>query len=596
MNTHSSSSGFFIPKKDSYRKALDSFTPKQWTVFVLLFLGLAVTTLLLIGKVNSFFLKSIPAHGGSINAGVIGTPRFVNPVLAQSDAERDLTSLVFSGLMKKTSDGDIVPNLAESYEISKDGLTYTFVLKPGLTFHDGAPLSAEDVVYTINKIKNPTIKSPKKANWEGVGVTNADERTITFTLKQPFASFLENTTVGILPSHLFSNISDEEFNFSDLNTNAIGSGPFVVKKVNKNSSGIPSSFELKAFDEYVDGEPYISRYTFNFYPNEKELIKAYNNGAIEQINSISPDEAEKLKDAGAQVLSTPLPRIFGLFINQTEAPVFTDKNVVQAFNMAIDKKRIVDTVLHGYGKAINSPIPPTMIGEVQGDVPAQDKEGALALLKKSGWQLDETGTLVKKSSTIITPASKDKKTPAKTKESTTALEFSISTGDAPELSQAANLIKEDLESIGVRVEVKIFETGTLNQNVIRPRKYDMLLFGEIINRESDFFAFWHSSQRNDPGLNVALYANSKVDQLLEEASTTLDKATREQQYMQFEAEVKKDMPAIFLYSPDFIYIIRPDLQGFTLSHITIPSDRLLNAPKWYTAVDRVWPFFIHNQN
>ena len=143
----------------------------------------------------------------------------------------------------------------------------------------------------------------------------------------------------------------------------------------------------------------------------------------------------------------------------------------------------------------------------------------------------------------------------------------------------------------MKVDVKTFEVGNLNQSVIRPRKYDALLFGEIINHESDLFAFWHSSQRKDPGLNVAMYTNAKVDKILEDASITIDEQQRIKKYAQFEAEVKKDMPAIFLYSPNFIYVVSQNLKGLSILNITSPKDRFSNVYLWYTETENVWKIF-----
>ncbi|MFA6273443.1 MAG: hypothetical protein WC673_03075 [Candidatus Paceibacterota bacterium] len=136
-----------------------------------------------------------------------------------------------------------------------------------------------------------------------------------------------------------------------------------------------------------------------------------------------------------------------------------------------------------------------------------------------------------------------------------------------------------------------FEPGELNQTVIRPRKYDALLFGEIIGRDPDLFAFWHSSQRNDPGLNVALYANIKADKFLEEARTIADQGARLEKLVAFSEEIKKDIPAIFLYSPDFMYVLPEKIKGFAFGRLTIPSDRFANINQWYVETDKVWGFF-----
>ena len=168
------------------------------------------------------------------------------------------------------------------------------------------------------------------------------------------------------------------------------------------------------------------------------------------------------------------------------------------------------------------------------------------------------------------------------------LEFSIATSNSEELKSAAKIIKENWEQIGAKVTLNFFDTSDLNQNVIRPRSYDALFFGEIVGRDLDLFAFWHSSQRNDPGLNVALYTNIKADKLLENARTLSTLEERLKKYKEFAQEVEKDTPAVFVYSPDFIYVVPREMQGVDLRPVTIPSDRFLNITEWYTEVDRVW--------
>ena len=240
-------------------------------------------------------------------------------------------------------------------------------------------------------------------------------------------------------------------------------------------------------------------------------------------------------------------------------------------------------MLSGYGTVINSPIPPNMDVYQETDQKndssyEENLQEAQDILAKDGWKKGADGFLQK----TIT----DKK-----KKVNVYLQFSISTGNAPEIAKSANLIKQNLETIGMKVDVKTFEIGNLNQSVIRPRKYDALLFGEIINKESDLFAFWHSSQRKDPGLNVAMYANAKVDKILEDASVTLDEKLRIKKYSQFKDMIKNDMPAVFLYSPNFTYIISKNLKGLSMDHLVSSSDRFLNSYLWYTETENVWKIF-----
>ena len=572
-----------VPSRHEIETAIKTFSKKQWLAFFASVFVLVVSTLILVANLNQRILVGIPAHGGAETEGIVGTPRFINPILALSDADKDLTALVYSGLMRKMPDGEIIPDLASKYEVSADGLTYTFTLKDNIYFQDGTKVTSDDVAYTINQAEDPLIKSPKEVNWDGVEVTVPNPQTVVFTLKQRFASFLDNTTLGILPAHLWHDLSPEQFGLSNLNIRPIGSGPFVVSKVNQTSSGIPSSYDLKPFSRFIFGKPYLDRITLVFYANEKDLISALENGSVNAINSISTDQAKLLSKNGYTVKTTTLPRVFGLYFNQSENKLFTDKNVVTALELAISKKNIVDTVLNTYGTPISSPVPPLLLSGDASSNPTiadnQDLDKAAAILTKDGWKKNADGIW--------------EKTDGKGKKATTTqLSFSISTSDTDELKQTAQAIQTDLQNFGVHVDLKIFEIGALNQTVIRPRKFEALFFGQVINHDTDLFAFWDSSQRNDPGLNIAMYANAHADKDLETASGTLDQAKRTSLYEAFETEVGNDKPAIFIYSPAFISVSRNAAKGLDLERMTSASDRFENVWQWYTEEERVWSIFV----
>lgn len=562
-------------------RALGAFSPLERLIFMII-LGIgAVSVLLLLNRINENFLVSIPMQGGTLSEGVVGTPRFVNPLLAASDADHDLTALVYRGLMRKNSAGDLVPDLAKSFTVSNDGLTYTFTLGDAV-FQDGTKVTSDDVLFTIKSAQDPLLKSAERVRWEGVLVKAADEHTVTFTLKQPYAPFLANTTLGILPKHIWSTIATSNWAYSDHNTkNAVGEGPFRVKNVSQNSSGIPSSYELSAVRNKNSQSPLIDTIRMHFYANEEALVAAYESGAIDTLGGLSPENTEKLAKEGAHVTAAPLPRVFGLFFNQSQAKIFTDIHVRDAIATAIDKDAIIAEVLKGYGSAGNGPIPENtgltesqkQIGSTSGD-PARAK----SILEKDGWKMGSDGIYTKQVS----------------KKETARLSFEIATNDTPELTQATNLIASDLKAAGIEALPKVYETGSLNQDIIRPRKFQALFFGQVVSSQSDVYAFWHSSQRTDPGLNIAGYANAKVDKLLETGISTLDPAKTSDIYSSLASEISADIPAVFVYSPSYVYIVRPGLSGITLSHISAPEDRFADINTWYLATDRVWKIFAKN--
>jgi peptide/nickel transport system substrate-binding protein len=567
--------------------AMDSFSKTEKIFFWFFAACAAVSGIAIFSHINQSYMISIPARGGSFSEGIVGTPRFINPVLAVSDADKDLTALIYSGLLRVGKNGELVPDLALGYELSSDGLVYTFTLKENLAWSDGVPLTAEDVKFTIEKIQDTNMRSPKKSAWDGVVAEAPDERTVTFTLKKPYAPFLGNATVEILPEHLWGALSAEQFGFSSYNTNPVGSGPYKVEKISQNSSGIPEYYDLIPFEGFVGGTPFISRVEMHFYAGEEKLIEAYKNGEVNAISAISPENALSLKNAGARTESVPLPRTFGVFLNQNEQEIFTDLAVRVALDKSIDKDMIIDSVLFGYGTKINGPFPPGVVGFQKIDGAAsptgEDRVSAARdILTKNGWTYNEETRVMEKKS----------KGTGKNAKAAQPLSFSLSTSDAPELRQAAEILKREWEKIGAKVELKVFESGDLNQNIIRPRKYDALLFGEIVGRDPDPYAFWHSSQRFDPGLNIALYANITSDKLLEKARGISNEEERALIYRSFEEEVAKDTPAVFLYSPSFIYVLPEDLKGADLSGTTVPTERFAGIKDWYIETESVWRVFV----
>ena len=565
------------------KRALGAFSPLERAAFMLAVLLGTVAALALVYQINEHFMVSVPVAGGTLDEGIVGTPRFVNPLLAVTDADRDLTSLVFRGLMKTDTSGALVPDLAKEYKVSNDGLTYTFTLGSAY-FQDGQPVTADDVVYTIKSAQDPLLKSVARVSWEGVAVSASDANTVTFILKQPYAPFLENTTLGIMPKHIWSKISYENWAYTDYNgKNAIGDGPYQIKNVSQGASGIPAYYDLVKTKAKNAPSPLISEVRVHFYASESALIAAYKAGDIDTLGGIDPVNAQALAGSGAHIMTSPLPRVFGLFFNQTQAKIFTDKAVRQAVSLAIDKSAIVQTVLKGYGTTGTGPIPAS--SELAGQASSTDTASgntakAKSLLEKNGWTLGSDGIYQK----------------AVSKKETLRLSFEIATNNTPELTQAVDMIAANLKDAGIEAVPKVYETGSLNQDIIRPRKFQALFFGEVVSNQSDLYAFWHSSQRSDPGLNISSYTNSKADKLLEQGLATLDTDKEQSTYAAFEEEIANDVPAVFVYSPSYIYAARKDHPGIMLGHVSTAEDRWSGIESWYLSTSKEWKIFAHKKN
>jgi peptide/nickel transport system substrate-binding protein len=575
--------------------AFKRFSPGERLALYLLITLLSLATLVLVEHVDTMVSVVVPVQGGALIEGETGPARFINPLLANSQADQDLSALVYSGLMRALPDGSIVPDLAKSYQISSDGRTYTFTLRLGATFQNGTTLTAADVLFTIQEAQDSSINSPRRADWTGVAVSSPDPETIVFTLPHAYAPFIEDTTLGILPKSLWQNVSAEEFPFSPLNTRPVGSGPYKISNVATDSTGAATRYDLVPFSNYTLGAPYLSRISFVFFGSEQDMLKALNNGQINAIAGISPSDVASVKSKTTSLIKVPLPRVFGVFFNQSHNDVLTDASVRAALDAATDKPGIVTESLSGGGTVLNGPIPPGVVGNTSAATP--QPLSAVAFATSSPSQPSSQSTLAAAARTILQKGgwTFNESTGSWTKNKKT-LAFTLATADQPELVASANALAADWKAAGINVTVQVYPLAQLNTNVIRPRAYDALLFGEVVGPELDLYAFWHSSQRMDPGLNLAMYANSKTDALLSQARATTDSDTRGTLYQQFASLLVKDTPAVFLYAPDFLYAVPQNVQGIQIGSLASPAGRFANVYQWYTDTEYVWSIFAPAQN
>jgi peptide/nickel transport system substrate-binding protein len=505
---------------------------------------------------NSRFLISAPSYGGLIHEGIIGTPRFINPVLAISDQDKDLTSLVYAGITRKDSQGHTSLDMAESVNESDDKLHYKIVLKKNAEFHDGTHVTSDDIIYTVGLIQNPTLKSPHGIEWEGITVEKNSDTELTFSLKKPFPLFMDILTLGILPKHVWKNLGDDQITLSDYNLHAIGSGPYTIKSITTNS-GIPDTITLSAYKKYTLGRPYVDTLIISTYQNEKYLIRAFENGDITRMYGVTPDKIESLGVTNTAIHTSLLPRTFAVFFNPNKASILSDKQVRSALQMAINKQAIVDEVLHKYGKVINDPYP-------------FDED-----VTPSVYNVDQARNLLANNKNL--------------KKASSTFEITLTTTNTDEMKKVAEMIKADWEKIGVQTTLTIYEASDLNQSVIKDRNFEALLFGTITQNPSDLYAFWHSSQRTYPGLNISNYVSKKLDTNLETLRESEDELTRISAYDDVKKEFTEEVPGIFLFAPSLIYITNDKITSPLPFYSFDNSSRFALIQTWYRHTDYVWP-------
>ena len=516
------------------------------------------------------FTKIAPDYGGSFSEGIVGEPRYINPLLSQTnDADRDLVSLMFSGILQYNKAGKLIPDLAKSYEISSDGLNYTVYLKENAKWHDGEPLTADDIIFTIQTAQNSDYGSAQRINWYGVELEKVNDYAVMFRLKNKYAQFLNSWTINILPKHLWQDIKPINFALSEFNLKPIGSGPYKFKKLKKDKLGRIQSYELESNKNFYDGRPYIGNVEIKFYNSEDEMIDAYNKNDVSSLSSLSSKNLDKIKfKKRLSIKNLKLPRYFAVFFNQNQSKILSDKNVRLAMNYGADKQEIIQKVLNNNGLSVNSPMVDGIIDIQSGAKPYEyDLEQAKKLLADAGWNLPGDNGILQK---------KDEK-----------LSVTLTVPLLSDLMDTANIIKDQWSKIGIEVKITTLTTPELQQ-AIKERNYQMLLFGEILMPDPDPFSLWHSSQKKDPGQNLALYDNKAADTLLDEARQTLNPLERMKKYDDFQKLVAADAPVTLLYNPFFLYGQTQKIKGFDAEIISVPSDKFSNIEKWYIKTKRAW--------
>ena len=645
-------------KKNVWLRPILAFNKKEFIAFFI-FLAIFIASILML--VIDFWFKHtdvVPADGGILIEGVIGQPRFINPIYAEgNDVDRDLTNLVYSGLMKYDANGQLKPDLIKRYDIKEDGKVYEIELKNNVVFHDNTKLTAKDVLFTVKTIQNPDFKSPLLAKWLGIETEILSDTRVRFTLKNPYPGFLENLTIKIMPSHIWQNVSSENFPLSTYNFKPIGSGPYKFSELINTNNGKIKSIVFDRNIHYYNAKPHLTQIRFMFFENETNLMAAANSGMI---SAIAPPYPQNLNDIdGFNKYSFTMPRYFAIFLNPDNNPILQNRDFRIALAYATDYKAIKEKVLGNQGQIVSSPFLPDIFGlQTPDNIIKTDTSKAKEILSQLGYELkDSKWVKVIKATTqtinqnlsfgaknsavnvlqaclakfpdiypsgkitglfgeetrqavikfqekypddILKPAGITKgngkvgtATRAKLNElcsnapvTIEPLKMTLTTSNDPLLDAMAQEIKSQWETAGIAIEIQVFDINKIKQEIIKNRDYGVLLFGQLLSITPDPFSFWHSTQRNYPGLNLANYNNKKVDKLLEEIRVESNQALRNSILENAQKLLLDDLPAIFLCNPNYIYFVSNKIQGVKPELIADPSERFSEIQNWYMYTQR----------
>lgn len=527
---------------------------------VLLLAMLLVGVSLLIGR---FFVVGdrVPDVGGTYTEAVTGVPTGFNPLAPPfNEADRDVTTLLFTGLTRLDGRAGVIPDLATRWDMAPDGRAYEFTIRPDARWHDGRPVTADDVVFTIRTIQDPEFRGFNElANfWRGFTVEKVDERRVRFNMAAPYAPFLSATTVGLLPNHLLGNLPADQVLDSPFNVQPVGNGPFRLARATTDT------VTLEAFEAFPGGRPWLDRIVLRFYPDDSQTLAAVQRreaqGVFMTPQVAATSSGTVLRDERLRALAPVRASWVGLFLN-TRDPLFADERVRQAIAFSLDRPQIIREAVGGQAVVAQSPLlPNTWAWEpVLADY-NPDRGQAGILLDAAGWRAGPDGVRRNQGN---------------------ALAFSLLSDDDPVRVQVVQVIARQLGQAGIRAEPSVSGYTGLLQNFLVPRRYQAIVYGVDFPPDPDPYLLWHSTQAREDGFNFSSFTDTALDRLLERARTTPDQAQRREAYVEFQRTFAQLLPSIPLYNPTYLYVQDRELLGVEMGTLFEPAGRFADARSWY---------------
>jgi peptide/nickel transport system substrate-binding protein len=521
------------------------------------------------GQMN--YMQPARAEGGVYVEGIVGQIDTMNPLYVSTSSEAAVSRLLFSSLYNYDMTGTLHQDVAKGMQINEDGREYTVTLRDDVSWHDKTPMTAKDIVFTINLIKNPATRSPLRVNWLDVSAVAINDTTVKFTLPAPYAAFPHALTFPILPEHILRSVAAGAVRESTFSRSPVGSGPFSFRLLQAaDTVSNHKVVHMVANRDYYGGAPKLDRFEIHAYQDESSMIKALRAGELSGAAGVSVTSLDQIKSTHYKVSPQAIDSGVYLLLNNNN-PILKDQNVRKALQTGTDtaalRKAIggdvlpLDTpILENRSTAADLPhLPPADITRAQG------------LLDEAGWKM--SGSYRMKEGQQLT--------------------FTITTTKNSEYEKTVNIIQSQWQKLGVKVEKKIVDTSsvasTFVQDTLQGRNYDILLYELAIGADPDVYAYWHSSQVGQTGYNFSSYSNKTADASLASARSRLEPELRNAKYKQFVKQWLQDAPAIGLYQPVLEYISSNNVETVREgSKLVMESDRYANVQYWTIDTDTVY--------
>jgi peptide/nickel transport system substrate-binding protein len=542
------------------------FVRRFVAVWVLLILVLIGSVIVQARALSGYYQTLQPVPGGIYNEGIVGGYTNSNPLYAAGQANDAVSKLLFASLFKYDTNNRLVGDLASRYDVDETGTKYTIQLRSGLTWHDGQPLTASDVLFTYKSIQNPDVQSPLNVSWQNVSVSSSGPQTITFQLPNPLSSFPYSLVNGIIPEHAFKGVKPVNFRSVSFNTTKpIGAGPFRLQTIEVQGDS-PNTREeeiqLVPFENYHEGVPKISSFVVHTYPNQERMLASFHDRTITAMVGLQQLPKSLAQEDSVQESVMPLTAANMVFF-KTTSNILNDQAVRQALVGAIDVGKVIQT------SDLEKPVLPVKSPVLQ-STPGYDPtyqqlhfpiEEAAARLDKAGWLMGPNGTRTKNNQPLT---------------------FKLYAQNTPEYSAVTQSLKKQWQQIGVTVQVFLQADADL-RSTVSSHSYDALLYGISLGIDPDEYVYWHSSQadvRSASRLNLSEYKSSVADSALEDGRTRNDPILRAIKYRPFLQAWQQDAPALGLYQPHFLYVTRGEVYNFADHTLTTDTDRFNNVQNW----------------
>lgn len=545
----------------------------RWQILVVAVTLVIVALLLLSQQPVSVITLPEAAPGGIYTEALIGSMGRLNPMLDwNNSADRDVDRLIFSGLVKFDSRGLPQPDLADSWGVSADGKVYNFSLRKNARWHDGQPVTSDDVLYTIEVIKSAGSLFPQdvKDLWSQIEIKRLDDTTFQFTLPEPFSPFLDYVTFGILPKHLLESVPADQLPTAEFNLQPVGTGPYKFDRLLV-SGGQITGVVLTANQDYYIGAPFIEQVVFRYFPNSASALDAYRQGEVLGISQLTQDVLESaLQEPGLSVYTSRLPQMGLIFLNLNNPTVgfLQDVQVRRALMLGVNRNVIVSHILNGQAIIADSPILPgswAYYDEIE-KFP-YDPEAAIQILNKEGYVFTAGSDVRSKDGQSLT--------------------FTLVHPDDAIHTQIAQAIQSDWSLIGVQLNLQAVSYDSLVNDFLTTRGYEAALADLNVSRtpDPDPYLFWHQAEATG-GQNYSQWDNRTASEFLETARTAADFSERARLYRNFQVVFAKDLPSLPLYYPVYSYGVDSQVQGVQVAPLYDVSDRLALINEWYLVTRR----------